>query len=498
MTDEHHHSDSDFLRNAVEASIRIGLIALLVILCYEVVRPLMIPIVWGIILAIALYPAFRLVTKWLNGREFLASGLITLLVLIVLIVPIGLIAVPLVENIQLLATELRAGSLKIPPPPETFLNLPLIGKKLDHFWTLASQNFDAFLVQFQPQLTSLAGVLLKSGTSIGFGLLIFVIAIFISGILLTQADNVHRAILSAAHRFIGVRGKGFVELAGNTIRNVAMGVVGVALIQGILASVGLVVAGIPFAGMITFAVILLTILQIGPAIILIPAMIYAFMALNSFTAIIFTIWTIPVMLLDNILKPILMARGIDVPMIVIFIGVIGGTLSFGLTGLFIGPVILALGYNIGSAWIYGLSETSEPIKLRDGKGQDDSFSTSSGQFVSNGRTLNEKKIHDVNEDNELALALIQRAGFQRGKSNYKSSENDLREAFNAANRCGIPATLADCYLEYGRLALDANKKNGSAAAQQCYLAAKKIVNEENIVDKYTELDELKKRLGGLA
>ncbi len=358
MTGEHQKNDDDFLRNVVEASVRVGLIALLVILCYEIVRPLIGPVIWGAILAISFLPGFLHISKWLNGREVLAAILITLFALVFIIVPIGLISVLIVDNFQALATNFNDGTLKIPLPPEFILKIPLIGKPIDDFWTLASQNLEALINQFEPQIKSLAGLLFKSGAKIGLGLLMFIVAIIIAGVMLTQAAPARRATISAANRFIGEQGEGFVQLAGNTVRNVAIGVVGVALIQGILAGVGLFAAGIPIAGLIIFSIILLTIIQIGPSLVIIPTIIYAFLYLDTMTAILFTVWIVPVMLIDNVLKPILMARGIDVPMLVIFVGVIGGTLAYGLTGLFVGPVVLALGYNIISAWIYGVPATA--------------------------------------------------------------------------------------------------------------------------------------------
>jgi predicted PurR-regulated permease PerM len=146
-------------------------------------------------------------------------------------------------------------------------------------------------------------------------------------------------------------GEGFVDLAGGTVRSVARGVVGISLIQAILFGIGAIFAGIPLVGLWTFIVLVLAIIQLGPGLVILPVIIYAWTTMDTFGAAILTVYMVPVMLLDNVLKPIIMGRGLPVPMLVIFIGVIGGTLAHGLIGLFVGPIVLALGYELGRAWI---------------------------------------------------------------------------------------------------------------------------------------------------
>jgi len=351
-----------FVRNAVEASVRIGLIALLVVLCYEIIRPLLPPVLWGVILAISFYPAFVPLSEWLRGRKILAAGLLTLLALFFIIVPIGVMSVLIVDNLQLLATRFEGGALHLPPPSDTVLSIPLVGKPLHELWSLATQNVTAVLGEYKSELQSMAGFFLKVGAKVGLGLVIAFAAIIVAGILLTQAVPARRAIVAAAERFVGEDGEKFVVLAGNTVRNVAMGVVGVGLIQGFLVGIGLFAAGIPLPGIIVLAVIVLSILQLAPALVVIPVIVYAFLFKDIVTASLFTAWMAPCMLVDNILKPIIMARGTTIPMLVIFVGVMGGSLAHGLNGLFIGPVILALGYSIIHAWIYGVpsAEGTEP------------------------------------------------------------------------------------------------------------------------------------------
>ena len=155
-------------------------------------------------------------------------------------------------------------------------------------------------------------------------------------------------------------GEGFVDLAQGTVRSVARGVVGISLIQAILFGIGAIVADIPLAGLWTFVAFILAIVQIGPGLVIIPVIIFAWSSMDTLSAAILTAYMLPVMLLDNVLKPIIMGRGLPVPMLVIFIGVIGGTMAHGLIGLFVGPIVLAIGYELGRAWVTMGSASSKP------------------------------------------------------------------------------------------------------------------------------------------
>lgn len=486
---------NEFARNAVEAAIRIGVIALLVVLCYEIVRPFFVPVVWGVILSIAFYPSFSWLAKCFGGRKSIAALLITLLALIVLIGPIGFLVVLMIENLQLLATEIQGGTLKIPPPPDFLVSVPIVGDNLERIWTLASSNLGEALEGYEGQLKTMANWLLRSLAGVGISFFMFLVAIMISGILLTQAANARRISISAATRFSGAKGESFVDLSESTVRNVASGVVGVALLQGILAGLGLVIAGVPFAGLIAFLVILFTTLQIGPAVILIPAMIYAFATFDTLTAVLFAAWTTPVMLLDNILKPILMARGIDVPIPVIFVGVIGGTLAYGLVGLFIGPVILALGYNVFSAWMFGPpSALKKNEHAEDVKTADYPYRQGDTQLLANAVST-EPGLDDTKRDEEGPRALIARAEINRQKGDYKSADTDLGFAFEIVQRRSLHALSADCYLEYALLLLDASSEPNLEMVSNCYRAANKLIQEYDIKNRSHKLLEIESRLG---
>jgi predicted PurR-regulated permease PerM len=343
-----------FARKALEAAVRIGLVALLVAWCWDIVSPFVTPVAWGVILAIATFPAFRALEHGLGGRNNLAATLVTIVALVIFLGPIGMLITALLDNLQNLAADLSAGTLSVPPPAKNVAAWPMIGPPLDRIWGLASVNLSEALHEFEPQLRAVSSWLLGFVGGLGLGFLQFLIAIVIAGFLLARARAGEYAARAFATRVAGEdRGPGFVDLATATIRAVARGVLGIALVQATLAGIGLVAAGVPVPGLLAFLVFLLSALQIGPGLVLIPAIIYVFVNANLVTWILFAAWTIPVTLLDNVLKPIVLGRGAGVPMLVIFVGVIGGTLASGIIGMFIGPVVLALGYKLLSAWVLG-------------------------------------------------------------------------------------------------------------------------------------------------
>jgi predicted PurR-regulated permease PerM len=345
--------DAGFAGRAVDAAIKIGLVALLAVWCLEIVRPFMLPVIWGAIIAIGSYPGFVRLERGLGGHSRLAATLWTIAGLIIVLGPIGMLAGVLVENLQSLAAELLAGRLRIPAPPDAVAAWPLVGAPAHRFWSLASTNLGAALAQVGTQVRWLSAWLLTTVATAGIGMLQFVIAVIIAGVLLTQADAGARAAHAVATRLAGERGPGLVTLAEATIRSVARGVLGTAMIQSLLAGVGLIVAGVPAAGLLAFICLILCTVQVGPGIVLIPSIVYLFWHAEMTTAILFTAWSIPVMLVDNVLKPYLMRRGVELPTVIILIGVVGGLLAYGLIGIFLGPVVVALGYELFRAWVRG-------------------------------------------------------------------------------------------------------------------------------------------------
>ena len=223
----------------------------------------------------------------------------------------------IVDGARQTAEVFRTGQVVIPPPPESVSGWPLIGEKLAAFWALASSNLTEALEQLQPQIRAISKWLLGAAAGAGLGLLKFVASIIIAGILLPGAEKSARVSERFFRRLAGEGGAHFGSLTTSTVRSVARGILGVAIIQATLAGIGLVTVGVPAAGLLTVVILVLCIIQLGPGLILIPTAIWLFAAGDSqLTAILFTIYIIPVILVDNFLKPILLGRGVDVPMLV--------------------------------------------------------------------------------------------------------------------------------------------------------------------------------------
>lgn len=337
---------------ALEIAIRIGLVFLLVAWCFQIVRPFIVPVVWGIIISVATYPGYHWVLGLLGGRNRLAAALYTLSVLVLVVGPALLLTGTLVEGATGLASDLSDGTLSIPPPPRSVGSWPLIGEETERFWTLASVNIQEALQQVAPQLKTVGSWLLAAAAGASFGILQFVLAIVIAGALQAYAAQGHRAAYAIAVRLAGERGRDLADLAETTVRSVARGILGVSIIQSLAAGLGFLVAGVPAAGLWALLCLLLGIAQIGILVILVPIVIYLFNTADTLTAVGFLIWSIPVGLLDNILKPIFLGRGVKTPMLIVFLGAIGGFLNSGIIGLFIGAVILALSYELFMRWLH--------------------------------------------------------------------------------------------------------------------------------------------------
>ena len=351
MTPEPTISDRVFMKRTVEAAIRIAVIAGLIVWCFIIARSFFVPIIWGAIMALAVFHGYEWLQTSLGGRRITAAVVITLLMLVLLVVPSVLLGELLVSGAHKVVDSFQGGELHIPPPPASVAHWPLIGEPIAKAWTLASEDLEEALRQASPLLKGFGSWLLSAVGGAGLALLQFVLAIFISGAFLANSEAAGRMTLAIAKRLVGERGPEFASVAEKTVRSVASGILGVALIQALLAGLGFLVAGVPAAGLLTLVCLVFGVIQLGVVIVLIPVVVYLFSTADTVTAVGFLIWAILVAPVDNILKPILLGRGVDVPMLIIFVGAIGGFLNAGIIGLFIGAVVLALGYKLFVAWL---------------------------------------------------------------------------------------------------------------------------------------------------
>jgi predicted PurR-regulated permease PerM len=347
----------------IQLAIRLGLLALLVIWTFVLIRPFVPILVWSAVLAVAFYPVFTWLAKFLGGRPRTAAAILTMISLGIVIGPATWLGLSAVDGVRELAGELNAGDLVVPSPPEKIKDWPLIGPQLYEFWNQASSNIRAVLREVVPYLKPLAGTMLAFAGDAGVGTLKFLFSVAVAGFLFPYGPQLVSTGRDFLSRIVPEQSEHFLELAGATIRAVSQGVIGVAVIQSLLAGIGFKLAGIHGAGLLAFVVMLLAILQIGAAIVLLPVIIWIWADKDFTTALLLTLFLAIVGVLDNVLKPLVMGRGLTTPTLVILVGVIGGTLAHGIIGLFIGPIILSLAWELTVAWIR--TDRASPASLSD-------------------------------------------------------------------------------------------------------------------------------------
>ena len=336
----------------IQLAIRLGLLAFLIYWTFVLIRPFVPILAWSIVLAVALYPVFGVLSRLLGGRPRLAAAILTVINLGIVIGPATWLGLNAVEGLKDFAGNLSAGNLLVPSPPQGVKDWPLIGPRLHEFWNQASNNLRAALGDVAPYLKPLAGTMLAVVGNAGVGTLKFLLSVTLAGFLFPHGSQLVGAGREFLFRIVPEQSEHFLELAGATIRAVSQGVIGVAIIQSLLAGIGFKLAGIPGAGLLAFAVMLLSIVQIGAAIVLLPVIIWIWIEKDFTTALLLTLFLCVVGVLDNVLKPLVMGRGLTTPTLVILIGVIGGTLAHGIIGLFIGPIILSVAWELMVAWIH--------------------------------------------------------------------------------------------------------------------------------------------------
>jgi predicted PurR-regulated permease PerM len=348
----------EFNSNFIELAIRLGLIGFLIYWTFTLVRPFVPIIVWSIVLSVALYPVFEWLTALLGERRRLAAGIITILGLFVIIGPVTWIGFGLVVALKSLIDQLGSGELSIPPPSASIKDWPVVGPQAYDFWTLASTNARSALAYVLPYVKPFGETLLEMAKSAGTGTLKFLLSVIIAGFLFSPGPQLIAATKTFARRINPARGETFVALAGSTIRAVSRGVIGLSLLQAIIAGIGMTWAAVPGASLLTLIILVLGIVQLGPLIIVAPVIIWGWVNLDPGSALALTICMLIVNFMDNVLKPFLLARGLTTPTLVIFIGVIGGVLAHGIAGLFAGPVVLAVAWDLAYAWIHDGSTTT--------------------------------------------------------------------------------------------------------------------------------------------
>jgi predicted PurR-regulated permease PerM len=333
------------------SALRIGAVFVAVYLCYRILAPFIPLVLWGAIMAVAIYPLHRRVAAWIGDRTNITATLMTLLGLIILIVPLIILTESLVTSSMSLADGISTGALQVPSPPEWIQGWPLVGENLHASWLLASENFGAAMQQFDPQLEALREGLIAIAGGVGGASLQMFGSIIIAGVFLGTADSCLAGVRSIFSGFVGERGPLLLAESETTIRSVARGVLGVAVLESILVAIGLIAAGVPAVGLWTFLVLVLSIVQVPPLISVIPLIIYALATSTVFGSTVLIICAVLAVVIDTILKPVLLGRTADAPMLIILMGAIGGMLVWGVAGLFVGSVILVWCWEALGFWV---------------------------------------------------------------------------------------------------------------------------------------------------
>jgi predicted PurR-regulated permease PerM len=345
-------------RKVIDLFIRVGLIGFLVIRCYQIFKPFVGMMLWSVILAVALYPLHVLIAGKMGGKNGRAATALVLVIVLSVFIPTALLVFSFADSTTALVKEVQSGTLQVPAPSESVAGWPLVGGKSYALWSAAHNDLGNLVTKYEHKIALVTKQILEYAASAGSAILMFLVALVIAGIWMAYGSSGHAAAKAIAKRMAGTeKGEALVALSTATIRTVAQGVIGIACVQALLLGAGFILVGIPAAGIWALIVLLLGILQIPALLVALPTIIYVFSTNDSTpVAVMFAVYTLVAGSVDNILKPLVLGRGVDAPMPVILLGALGGMATAGLIGLFLGSVMLALGYQLFMAWVYSENE----------------------------------------------------------------------------------------------------------------------------------------------
>jgi len=339
------------VRRAIEIAVNLGLVILVVIWCLQILDPFISLMLWGAVIAISIHKLFRQLEGKLGGRRKLALTLIVGAGLAAILVPAWMFAGSTLDSVQNFVASVEAGTFEVNPPNESVKDWPLVGEKIYSAWNSAAFDFENFLETYHEQLKGIASTAATRAAGMFMSILAFVLALIVAAIFLANAEAVEAAMRRFCRRLVGDQGDEMLDLTVATVRSVTVGVIGIAFIQAVGTGAGMFIVGVPMAGILALLVLILVIAQLPALIVMLPAIIYVFSIESTTTAVIFAIWSILVSMSDMVLKPLLLGRGVAAPMLVILLGAIGGMIMSGILGLFVGAVVLAVGYKLFMAWL---------------------------------------------------------------------------------------------------------------------------------------------------
>ncbi len=336
---------------AIDVALHIGILVLLLAWCLQILKPFASLVIWAIIIAVTAYPLYRRLNQNLGDRRKMTAALMVAAALLLLILPSVHLAVSSADSVQSLYEKAQEGRMRIPPPPDGVRDWPVVGNTVHDLWHAASVNLESLLTPYRSQLFSAAKWVLTSLIGAVMGVLGFAASVVIAGILLATSQGGGLMVRRLFVRLAGERGTAFAEISEKTVRSVVKGIIGVSILQSLLAGLGMAVAGVPGAGLWALLCLILAIVQIGIGPVILPVIVYAFWKMGTLAAVALTVWLVALAVADGPLKAVIFGRGAPVPMLVIFLGAIGGFLSSGFLGLFIGAVVLSVSYKLFETWL---------------------------------------------------------------------------------------------------------------------------------------------------
>lgn len=339
----------------MDVFIRAGLVLALTLLCFKIFSPFITMMAWALILAVTIYPGHQALAGKLGGKQGLAATLLVLGGIALIVAPTAVVLGSMGDSVHETVERVKDNKVQIPAPPARVADLPIVGAKVHGLWSLAHTDMPAVIQRMQPELGQLAAKALEMVASIAGTVLLFMFSFIIAGVIMAFGESGAEAAQSILGRIVGSqRGVEFAALATSTIRAVALGVVGVAFIQAMVVGIVMIVADIPFAGVLAMIVLVLGIAQVPALLVTLPVIAYVWLSKDYETvaAVVNTVLLVVAGMLDNVLKPLLLGRGVDAPMPVVLIGALGGLAGAGILGMFLGATALSLGYQILMRWVH--------------------------------------------------------------------------------------------------------------------------------------------------
>jgi len=338
-------------------------IGMLIAASFWVVRPFVSAFIWATMIVVATWPLLVALQARLWGRRWLAVAVMTLVLLLALIVPLSLAVATIIRSADEIVIKARSlATFTVPPPPDWLGSIPAIGPRLvEHWQEVAALRMVDISAWLAPYTAKLVGWFADQAGGVGMMILHFLLTVMISVILYSKGETTAAGVRSFARRLGGVRSEEAALLAAKAVRGVALGIGLTAIIQSVMGGIGLAVTGVPGASILTAVMLMLCVAQIGPSLVMVPSIIFLYWGGDILRGTILLVWSIPVVALDSFLRPLLIRRGADLSLPLIFAGVIGGLIAFGIIGLFIGPVVLAVTYTLLKAWVSGAEPEQKPL-----------------------------------------------------------------------------------------------------------------------------------------